>query len=69
MRKADVIIMHFSSGSLSPITLLELGLFASSGKIKMHCEKEFWRKGNVQIICSMYNIPMYETIEELIKSI
>ncbi len=69
LKKADVIVMHFSPGSLSPITLLELGLFASSGKIKMHCPKEFWRRGNVEITCSMHNIPMYETIEELIKSI
>ena len=65
MEKADYIIMNFLPGSKSPITLLELGLFAESGKLFVICPDEFYRSGNVQIVCNKYNIPLYKSIEEL----
>ena len=61
--------MNFLSNSKSPITLLELGLFAHTGKLFVCCPKDFYRSGNVQIICNNYNIPMFDTIEELTKSL
>jgi hypothetical protein len=66
MEKADYIIMNFLPDSKSPITLLELGLMAESGKLHVVCPDEFYRSGNVQVICNKYNIPLYKTIEELI---
>ena len=66
MEKADYIIMNFLSDSKSPITLLELGLFAKSEKLFVICPDEFYRSGNVQIVCNKYNIPLYKSIEELI---
>lgn len=65
MEKADYIIMNFLPDSKSTITLLELGLFAKSGKLFVICPDEFYRSGNVQIICNKYNIPLYKSIEEL----
>ena len=65
MEKADYIIMNFLPDSKSPITLLELGLFAKSGKLFVICPDEFYRSGNVQIVCNKYNIPLYKSIEEL----
>ena len=65
MEKADYIIMNFLPDSKSPITLLELGLFAESGKLFVICPDEFYRSGNVQIICNKFNIPLYKSIEEL----
>lgn len=64
--KADLIIIYFAPGSQSPISLLELGLYASSKKLRVVCPSGFWRKGNVDIVCERYNIPRYETIEEFI---
>ncbi len=65
MEKADYIVMNFLPDSKSPITLLELGLFAESGKLFVICPDEFYRSGNVQIVCNKYNIPLYKSIEEL----
>lgn len=67
--KADYIIMNLLPNSKSPISLLELGLFANSGKLLVCCPKEFYRSGNVQIVCDKYNIPLFEDIMELLESI
>lgn len=69
MDKADLIIMNLLPGSKSPISLLELGMFAKSGKIMVCCPKAFYRSGNVHIVCNHYNIPCFETIEELLERV
>jgi len=69
MEASDIIIMNILPNSKSPITLLELGLFAKSGKLRVICPKEFYRSGNVHMICYRNNIPLYDTLEECIKSI
>lgn len=63
---ADEIVMYFSPGTKSPITLLELGLYANSKKITVICADGFWRKGNVEIICQNYQIPLYNNLNEFI---
>ena len=65
LEKADIIIMFFAAKTKSPISLLELGLFAQSGKLKVVVEEEFWRKGNVDIVCERYNIRQFKSLEEL----
>lgn len=63
---ADGIIYYFTADSKAPITLLELGLF-SAYNIVVHCPKEFYRYGNVKMVCDRYDIPMFETYEELLE--
>jgi hypothetical protein len=60
---SDIIVMYFDKDTRSPISLLELGLYAQSGKIHVVCPKGFWRKGNVDIVCNKYGIPMYGSLE------
>ena len=60
---ADIIIMNFCADTKSPITLLELGLFAKTGKVRVSCPDEFWRKGNVEMCCDRYNIPLYDNLD------
>jgi hypothetical protein len=55
---ADLIAMYFCPATKAPITLLELGLFARSGKVVVCCPDGFWRKGNVDIVCQRYGVPM-----------
>ena len=62
---ADRIVMYFDVATKSPISLLELGLFARSGKLIVCCPDGFWRKGNVDIVCERYGIPMIEGLEEI----
>jgi hypothetical protein len=69
MDKANIIVMNFLPNSKSPISLLELGLYANSKKILVCCPDEFWRSGNVQIVCNKYNIPLFKTLNELLTKI
>lgn len=66
LENADLIIMYFAPETKSPISLLELGLFTQSNKISVVCPVGFWRKGNVDIVCQYYNIPLYENFETLL---
>jgi hypothetical protein len=63
---ADCIVFYFDPNTKSPISLLELGLFARSGKLLVCCPEGFWRRGNVQIVCARWGIPLIETLDELI---
>jgi len=61
--KADIIFMYFSPETKSPITLLELGLFARMNKLIVVCPEGFWRKGNVDIVCFNYGILCFDNLE------
>ena len=64
--ECDIIFMYFSPETKSPISLLELGMHAASEKMIVCCPDEFWRKGNVDIVCSRHNIPVYNTLDAAI---
>ena len=67
LEDSEIIIMYFAPGTKSPISLLELGLFARSGKMIVCCPDGFWRKGNVEVVCKKFNIPLYDNLEEVIQ--
>lgn len=56
-------------GNKSPITLLELGLFAKSGKLYVVCTEGFYRYDNVRITCAKYGVPVYASLTEAIGEI
>lgn len=66
---SDYIVMYFDPATKSPISLLELGLYASSGKLIVCCPEGFWRKGNVEIVCQKYSIPLFTNKLEFKKYI
>lgn len=66
---ADIIVIYFDPSSKSPISLLELGLFAKSKRLIVCCPKGFWRKGNVDIVCERYKIEQVVDLEKLISRI
>ncbi len=69
LEQSDVVVMYFAPGTQSPISLLEMGLYAESGKLFVICPDGFWRKGNVEIVCNYYNISFSNTIEEFLEKI
>ena len=69
LEKADVICFFFDINTKSPVTMLELGLWPSSKKIVVCCDKRFWRAGNIHIVCERYNIPFVEKFEDLVPAI
>lgn len=62
--RAEIIFFHFEPKTKSPITLMELGLFAQSNKCLVHCPNNFWRKGNVDIVCQRYDIQQVNSLDE-----
>ncbi|KAF5334285.1 hypothetical protein D9758_015551 [Tetrapyrgos nigripes] len=66
---ADVIAMFFHPETIAPISLLELGLYAASGKMVVCCPEGYHRRGNVQIVCAKYGIKMVGSMEELIEEV
>ena len=65
MEKAHIILLYFDPNTKSPISLLELGLFARTGKLIVCCPNGFWRKGNVDIVCERYGIRQIPSLDEL----
>jgi hypothetical protein len=65
--RADVIAMYFALETKAPITLLELGLFARSGKVVVGCPEGYWRLGNVEVVCQRYGVPLVGTLDALIE--
>ncbi|MEM8642184.1 MAG: nucleoside 2-deoxyribosyltransferase domain-containing protein [Cyanobacteria bacterium P01_G01_bin.54] len=64
--RASLILMYFAPTTKAPITLLELGLFARSGKLVVCCPEGFWRRGNVEVVCAWYGVPMVATLADLV---
>ena len=60
---ARKIFMYFDPKTKSPISLLELGLYASSKRMIVCCPHGFWRKGNVEIVCCRHEIPLYTDLQ------
>lgn len=73
--RADVVAFWFAPGSVAPITLLELGLFAPSSHSRrggvpiVGCPEGYWRRGNVEVVCSRYGIELVTTLEALVERI
>lgn len=69
LEAADIIVMYFAPHSQSPVSLLELGLHARSGKLVVLCPTGYWRKGNVDLTASAYGIEQTELMTELIAAV
>ena len=67
LERADHILLYLVPETMSPISLLELGLHASDKNLYVVCPNGFWRKGNVDIVCNKYNIPLFESLDEFKK--
>ena len=66
LEQADLILFYFAENTKSPVSLLELGRFSTTGKVICCCPAGFWRKGNVDIVCERYHSPVYEDLDDLI---
>jgi len=63
MEAASLIAFYFAPTSLAPITLLELGLAARSGKALVCCPRGYWRRGNVVAVCEHHGVPMVDSLD------
>lgn len=70
LTSSNHVIVVFDPAGKAPITLMELGLVASNTdnhNIYVVCPKGYWRRGNVQVLCNKYKIPLYEEIDDMLK--
>lgn len=63
LENADHVLFYFAPGTQSPISLLELGLYANSKKIFVVCPEGFWRRGNVEVVCNKYDIRFFDSLD------
>lgn len=68
LQRANWILFYFDPGTISPISLLELGTFKSKN-IVVVCPEGYMRKGNVDIFCDVYNITQLDTLHDAVKHI
>lgn len=67
---ADVVFFYFQADTLSPISLMELGIVATwvgmaddPPYVVLVCEDGFWRAGNIQVLCERAGIRILPTLE------
>ena len=65
LERADLIVIYLQPKTYSPISLLEIGMNCNSYNIVVCCPDGFWRKGNVEVVCERYDIPLVESLEDL----
>jgi hypothetical protein len=69
LERASVVACYFAPDTRSPVTLLELGLYARSGKLVVCCPEGYWRRGNVEVVCRRYGVPFVPTLAELVAEV
>ena len=69
LEAADLILMNLLGSSKSPVSLLELGLHARSGRLRVACDPAYYRYDNVHITCRQYDVPFYDSFEELLDEL
>ena len=60
LERSDVIAMYLDPATRAPVSLLELGLHARSGKVVVLCPPGYWRRGNVEVVADRYGIERHE---------
>ncbi|ROT43828.1 hypothetical protein SODALDRAFT_328034 [Sodiomyces alkalinus F11] len=63
---AGLVVFYFHPDTKAPVSLLELGLAAHSGKlVVVCCPAAFWKRGNVEIVCARYGLTLVDSLDDL----
>ena len=66
LNRADLIVMNILPNSKSPISLMEIGLFARDKKMIVFCNENFYRYENVKVVCDKFGLPLFNTNDILV---
>jgi hypothetical protein len=69
LEMSDKILLNFLPDALSPISLVELGLYVSSNKLIVVCPKEFYKSSYVHALCEKYNTPIFNEINSALTEL
>lgn len=64
LQRADMIIMYFQPGTISPISILEFGKYVDSGKMYVICPEGFWRQANIEKTAEFYDCPIFDDFDD-----
>ena len=72
--RADIIVMNLLKDSLSPISMMEIGLYTKENKrMFICCPDGFWRKGNIEVIVDRYryseNLIIFNDYNNMVKKL
>lgn len=66
---SDLVLVVFTKDCKAPITLLELGMCLDKSNVRVCCPEGYYRKGNVDIVCSRADIPVYEDLDTMLSGV
>lgn len=70
IENADIVFFNFVPGTMSPVTMAEFGYIVCTGKYPIVCcPKDFWRSGNIRIMCERADITCFDNYEESVESL
>lgn len=74
LEKSTYRLFYFLPDSKSPITLMELGLVCNMSTVHkvntfVVCPDEFYRNGNVKIMCARYGIGVFSTLSDALSAL
>ena len=69
--RVDLVAVYFHPKSEAPVSFLELGLAVArgEGKVVVCCSEDFYRRGNVEIVCGRYGVKLADTYEEFVRDV
>jgi len=68
LASASLTLVYFAPDTAAPITLLEFGLQAGRSRpLIACCPSDFYRRGNVEMVCRRYGILLVDSIDELVS--
>jgi len=69
--RSDLIVMYLQPDTLSPISMMEIGLYINTLDWNKHmiicCPEGFWRKGNIEVLVDRFpfHCKLVNSLEEL----
>lgn len=65
---ADKVFLNFLPESKSPISLIELGMYARTSKLIVVCPNAFFKSRYIKTLCKKYKIPLFTTVDTAIRA-
>ena len=65
----DFVFFNFCGGTISPISLMELGMMTDQENVIVRCDENYFRRANVEIFCSRCAIPFFTDFDDAIYSL
>lgn len=67
--EAQFKLYHFEPSSMSPVTLLEVGRWATSFDTVVSCNPNYYRYGNVRLFCEHHDIMFFDVLYDAITEL